>query len=125
MGLESNFQSKALEYLNSIPGCKAENVSGNSHQSGRPDITGCYEGRMFKIELKSPDNKYEASQKQRLELRKWGSAGCSTGIIYSMATLKEFMNTLKRVPGLVSNGAIHVTNPELNGCVSEYTVVGY
>lgn len=124
MGLESNFQSKALEYLNSILGCKAENVSGNSHQSGRPDITGCYEGRMFKIELKSPDNKYEASQKQRLELRKWKSVGCSTGIIYSMTALKEFISDLKGAPKLVPENFLHVEIPESNGCISEYTILG-
>lgn len=124
MSRESNFQANALEYLNSIPGCKAENVSGNAHQSGRPDITGCYEGRMFKIELKSPDNGYEANQKQRLELRKWKSVGCSVGIIYSMTTLKEFISDLKGAPKLVSENFLHVESPESNGCISEYTILG-
>ena len=36
MPKESSFQSQALVYLNSINGCVAENVSGNSAQSGRP-----------------------------------------------------------------------------------------
>ncbi len=88
MGLESNFQSTALKYLNSLPGCKAENVSGNANQSGRPDINGCYRGRMFKIELKTPDNKNEATKKQSLELRRWRNAGCAVAVIYTMDFLK-------------------------------------
>lgn len=92
MGLESNFQSTVLKYLNSLPGCKAENVSGNANQSGRPDINGCYRGRMFKIELKTPDNKNEATKKQRLELRKWKNAGCAIAVIYELELLKEMFS---------------------------------
>ena len=86
--MESSFQSSVLEYLNSIPGCKAENVSGNAHQSGRPDINGCYKGRAFKIELKTTDRKYKTSQKQELELRRWKNSGCVVGVMYSMKALK-------------------------------------
>lgn len=89
MGREGSFQSSALRYLNSLPGCKAENVSGNASQSGRPDITGCYQGRMFKLELKSPDHRNKPSKKQSIELRKWWSAGCVVGVIYSMKSLRR------------------------------------
>lgn len=92
MGFESNFQSTVLKYLNSLPGCRAENVSGNANQSGRPDINGCYRGRMFKIELKTPDNKNEATKKQQLELRKWKNAGCAVAVIYDMAVLREMFS---------------------------------
>lgn len=88
MGLESSFQNSVLNYLNSIPRCKAENVSGNASQSGRPDINGCFHGRMFKLELKSVDNRYKASKKQKLELRRWYNCGCVVGVIYSMKALK-------------------------------------
>lgn len=92
MGLESNFQATVLEYLNSLPGCKAENVSGNANQSGRPDINGCYKGRMFKIELKTPDNKNEATKKQELELRKWKNVGCAVAVIYTMDFLRDMFS---------------------------------
>lgn len=92
MGFESNFQSTVLKYLNSLPGCRAENVSGNANQSGRPDINGCYRGRMFKIELKTPDNKNEATKKQQLELRKWKNAGCAVAVIYSIDLLKDMFS---------------------------------
>lgn len=90
MGRESSFQASALEYLNSIPGCIAENVSGDASQSGRPDINGCYKGRAFKLELKQPDNKYKVSLKQNIELRRWGNAGCVVGVAYS----REFIRWL-------------------------------
>lgn len=84
MGFENCFQSSVLKYLNQLLGCKAENVSGNASQSGRPDINGCFCGRMFKLELKTTDHRYQASKKQNLELRKWKNAGCVVGVIYSM-----------------------------------------
>jgi len=89
MGFEGNLQSSVLKYLNSLPGCKAENVSGNANQSGRPDINGCYHGRMFKIELKTPDNKNEATRKQRLELRKWANVGCAVAVSYSLSFIRS------------------------------------
>ena len=89
MGKESNFQSSVLAYLNSLPGCKAENVSGNANQSGRPDINGCFHGRMFKIELKSPDHKNKASKKQELELRKWVNVGCVVAVAYTLDFIKD------------------------------------
>lgn len=88
MGRENSFQESVLRYLNSIPGCIAENVSGDASQSGRPDINGCYKGRAFKLELKQPDNKYGASLKQNIELRRWRNAGCVVGVIYSTKALK-------------------------------------
>ena len=92
MGYESNFQATVLKYLNSLPDCKAENVSGNANQSGRPDITGCYKGQMFKIELKTPDNNNQATKKQQLELRKWRNAGCVTAVVYDMGFLRRMFS---------------------------------
>lgn len=89
MGRESSLQDSALKYLNSLPGCVAENVSGNSHQSGRPDINGCYKGRMFKIELKTKDNEYKASKKQKLNLRRWRRSRAIVGVVYSLDFLRE------------------------------------
>lgn len=113
MGLESNFQSEALAYLNSLPGCRAENVSGNASQSGRPDITGCYRGRMFKLELKTPDHRNDVSKKQRLHLRRWYSAGTVVGVVYSMKALRAlFRLDWDRCP------EYHVVVPEKNKCIS-------
>lgn len=112
MGLEGSLQESALKYLNSLPGCVAENVSGSSQQSGRPDVNGCYQGRMFKIELKTPDNKYQASKKQKLNLRRWNRSGAITGVVYSLRFLKEVFSQ-KDFP---SPGYYEWTEP--NGCLS-------
>lgn len=86
---ETPIQTKVLKYLNSIPDCIAENVSGNARQSGRADINGCYKGRCFKIELKSPDTGYQPSKQQLLYLRKWRNAGAITGVCYNLEEVLE------------------------------------
>ena len=116
MGFESNLQSSVLEYLNKLPDCRAENVSGNASQSGRPDITGCYRGRMFKIELKTPDNRYKASKKQELELRRWKRAGAVIAVVYSMSTLKSLFSLDWTKP------VESVEIAERNGCKSWYCI---
>lgn len=91
MALESTIQSSVLEYLNSIDGCIAENVSGNNKQSGRADINGCLNGRCFKIELKSPDHGNKATKKQLYYLKKWAKAGAITGVCYSLDEVKKLL----------------------------------
>ena len=101
MSIEASFQSAVLKYLNGLPGCRAENVSGNANQSGRPDINGCYNGRAFKIELKSEDTGYKPSKKQELELRRWKNVGCVVGILYDMQSVRnlfEFENWFSTKP---------------------------
>lgn len=118
MGLESGFQSEVLKYINSLPGCKAENVSGNASQSGRPDITGCRRGRMFKLELKSPDHAYKASTKQKLELRKWKNVGAVVGVIYSMTAVKYLFEYCIWEP----NHPLYYAIEEDNGCESWFEI---
>lgn len=112
MGFEGSIQSSVLEFLNSLPGCVAENVSGNAHQSGRPDINGCYKGRMFKLELKTPDSKNTATKKQKLHLRRWTRAGAITGVVYSLRFVKEIFGD----EGFPAPGYYSLI--ELNGCES-------
>ena len=89
--IESSIQSRVLEYLNSIPGCIAENVSGNVRQSGRADINGCINGRCFKIELKSRDTGYKPTKQQLLYLKRWEKAGAIVGVCYSIEDAKEIL----------------------------------
>lgn len=114
---ESSFQDKALEYLNGLLYCKAENVSGNARQSGRPDINACYRGLMLKIELKTTDDAYQASKKQTLELRRWYNAGAVVGVIYSMTALKQLIHDLS-----YGQEEIYKVLPEDHGCESWYRI---
>ena len=84
MPKESSFQSQALIYLNSINGCVAENVSGNSAQSGRADINGCINGKSFRIALKVPDHGNTPSKKQLYDLLRWHKAGALVMVAYTM-----------------------------------------
>lgn len=111
MGRESTLQQWVLRYLNSLPGCSAENVSGNASQSGRPDITGCYQGRMLKLELKVPDHKNTATQKQLLELSRWRRAGAIVGVCYSISIVEDAIKHSQEHRVLL----IH---PENNHCLS-------
>lgn len=91
---ETSFQTKVLEYLNSLPDCIAENVSGNARQSGRADINACYKGRCLKIELKDPETGYQPTKQQLLYLKKWNRAGAITGVAYS---IEDIMKLLEKI----------------------------
>ena len=93
--MESGIQSSVLKYLNSLPGCMAENVRGNAAQSGRADINACYKGHCIKIELKDPEDKgYGVTKQQKLYLEKWRRAGAIVGVCYSLQQVKDFIKCI-------------------------------
>lgn len=96
---EGSFQSSALKYLNSVEGCTAENVSGNSQQSGRPDINGVYRGQSFRMELKILDNSNKPTKKQLMNLIKWFRSGSAICVAYSIEDVKHFIIEMRhRIP---------------------------
>ena len=86
---ESSLQAQVLKYLNSLPSCIAENVSGDSSQSGRSDISGCWKKRAFRIELKVTDNGNKPSKKQLFELLRWQKAGAIVMVAYTLNDIKQ------------------------------------
>ena len=91
MASESSIQENIIDYINSLPCGRAENVSGNAKQSGRADINACIQGRVFKIEVKTEDTAYGrkgANTKQRLYLEKWAKAGAFSCVVYSLDEVK-------------------------------------
>ena len=95
MALESSIQSDILDYINSLPQGRAENVSGNAQQSGRADINACVAGRTLKIEVKTEDTAYGrkgASTKQRLYLEKWARAGAIACVVYCVDDVRWVLN---------------------------------
>ena len=100
MALESSIQSAIIEYINSLPQCRAENVSGNAQQSGRADINACIKGKTFKIEVKTEDTAYGkkgATTKQRLYLEKWARAGAISCVVYSVEDVKWIVQRVTRI----------------------------
>lgn len=91
---ESQLQSAVLKYLNSLPECVAENVSGGATQSGRADINACYKGRCLKIELKDPKTGYQPTQQQLHYLDKWSAAGAITAVCYSLSDVKTLLEEI-------------------------------
>ena len=95
MASESSIQSDIIDYINSLPFGRAENVSGNAQQSGRADINACVYGQMFKIEVKTEDTEYGrkgASTKQRLYLEKWARTGAIACVVYSVEDVKWMLH---------------------------------
>ena len=93
---ETSLQTKILRYLNALPGCIAENVSGNARQSGRADINACYKGKCLKIELKDPETGYQPTKQQLLYLEKWKRAGAICKVCYSLEEVKVLIAKVEK-----------------------------
>ena len=93
---ETDIQSKILNYLNSIPFCMAENVSGNASQSGRSDINACYKGACLKLEVKGGTEGYGVTKQQQLYLKRWEIAGAKVAVIESIEEVKEILELIDR-----------------------------
>lgn len=91
---ETSIQTAVLRYLNSLPECIAENVSGGASQSGRADINACYKGRCIKIELKDPKTGYQPTQQQLHYLDKWNAAGAVTAVCYCLNDVKTLLEEI-------------------------------
>lgn len=94
MQRESSVQTSVLDYLNSLGGCIAENISGTASQSGRADVNACCHGRAIKLELKRMSGDYRVTRKQLFELYKWQKAGAAVGVAYSLEDVKRFIQYL-------------------------------
>ena len=48
--------------------------------AGDPDLTGCYRGRHFELEVKAPGGRL--SPIQQVRLKEWQSAGALVGVVH-------------------------------------------
>lgn len=121
MALESSIQSNILDYINSLPYGRAENVSGNAQQSGRADINACIYGFTLKIEVKTEDTTYGRkgmTTKQKLYLEKWARAGAFSCVVYSVDDVKYCVATILRKHSMFST----IKNLKLSGRGKWYDV---
>lgn len=82
---ESALTREVVKRLNQMPLCFASKVHGGPHQrKGLPDITGCYEGAFFGIEMKLPGNKPTPIQQAVLDKIK--VAGGLVGVVTADGT---------------------------------------
>jgi len=91
MAIESSITKSILTYLNTkVDNCTAEKVFGGMvGKKGKADINGCWKGRSFRIEVKSPDNGNKVSLAQKLNLELWEKAGALCLVVYSLKEVKE------------------------------------
>jgi len=79
---EKAVTKEILEYLNSLPGCLAYKRHAGPNRKGKPDITGCLNGKRLEIEVKTGKNKPTALQKKWL--KNWYNAGAISGCVWSL-----------------------------------------
>lgn len=91
MATEKTITNKILKYLNSLPRCVAYKVPGTAVSSGRPDISGCINGRAIQIEVKTVDTDWEVTKQQMANLMKWSECGALCLVTYSLEFVKEII----------------------------------
>lgn len=88
---EGDVVKSILEWLNSLPMCKARKVHGNIFSAGEPDIDCVINGFSVKIEVKDPGEK--PTQPQLKKINEWKAAGClafwTDNLPFVKETLKE------------------------------------
>ena len=93
--LETSVTKAILNYLKTIPYCKAEKRHGGLYgNAGKPDITGCFYGLRFEFEVKRGPVGYDATDLQKKELAEWDAAGAVTAVVYSVDEVRKIMEQL-------------------------------
>ncbi len=85
---EQTIQKNITRYLESI-GCYVVKVVAAS-KSGVPDILGCYNGKMFAIEVKTPSTRSNVSPLQEYNLKAIRTAGGYAIVAWGVDMVKEY-----------------------------------
>lgn len=114
MAKEAAIVKSVVSYLKGLPGCTVEKLKGSAASSGKADLNGCYNGRSFRFEIKTPDHENTASDKQNINLRRWYNAGAIVGVVYSLAFVKQIFQCSNQ---WFKDGGFYAREEE-NGCRS-------
>ena len=88
---ETQLSKKVLNYLNSLPSCKAIKIHGSAYQeAGTPDILCCHKGHLVFIELKVSNN--EPTNIQLTRLCQWELAGATATVCWSLDEVKNLIH---------------------------------
>lgn len=88
---ESTIVAAILQALKSVKGLAVrKRWTGGMAAAGDPDLTGCYRGRHFELEVKVPGGKLTRLQRARLE--EWREAGAIIGVVHSVAEALNLVN---------------------------------
>jgi hypothetical protein len=79
---ESTIVAAILQALKSVPDRVVRKRWGSEMAAaGDPDLTGCYRGRHFELEVKAPGGRL--SRIQEVRLKEWHRAGAVVGVVHS------------------------------------------
>lgn len=79
---ESSVVAAILQALKSVPDLTVRKRWGSEMAAaGDPDLTGCYRGRHFELEVKAPGGRL--SRIQEVRLKEWHQAGAVVGVVHS------------------------------------------
>ena len=79
---ESTIVSAIMQALKYVPGLVVRKRWGTTMAvAGDPDLTGCYCGRHFELEVKAPDGRL--SRIQEVRLKEWRQAGAMVAVVHS------------------------------------------
>jgi hypothetical protein len=83
-----------MAYLSGLPECTARKRWGSGMGvAGDPDITGCIRGHHFEFEVKRPGKRLITVLQAR-RLREWSEAGAITGVVTSVAEVRDLLSGL-------------------------------
>lgn len=114
MAIETTITGGVVSFLEGLPHCTVEKLKGSATSSGKSDLNGCYCGRSFRFEMKTPDHRNRSSAKQNIDLRRWYNAGAIVAVVYSKQFIVELFNRSGEWYQLGGN----YTMKEPNGCIS-------
>lgn len=79
---ESTIVAAIMQALKSVPDLVVRKRWGSEMAAaGDPDLTGCYRGRHFELEVKAPGGRL--SRIQEVRLKEWHRAGAMVGVVHS------------------------------------------
>ncbi len=79
---ESAIVAAIIRALRSVPELVVRKRWGSGMgTAGDPDLTGCYRGRHFELEVKAPGGRL--SRIQEVRLKEWHRAGAVVGVVHS------------------------------------------
>jgi hypothetical protein len=79
---ESAIVAAIIRALKSVPDLVVRKRWGNEMAaSGDPDLTGCFRGHHFELEVKAPGGRL--SRIQEVRLKEWHRAGAVVGVVHS------------------------------------------
>ena len=92
---ESTIVAAIMQALKSLPGLVVRKRWGSEMAAaGDPDLTGCYCGRHFELEVKAPGGRLTRIQEVRLE--EWREAGAVVDVVHGPDEARAALGIVRR-----------------------------